>query len=53
MSVEGEKGEIVIGIGSKAPAFVLESDEEKKVALKDFAGGKLVLYFYPKDNTSG
>ena len=39
--------------GKKAPAFSLASSSGKKVALKDFAGKKLVLYFYPKDNTPG
>ncbi len=40
-------------VGKKAPAFSLNSDSGKKVSLKDFIGKKLVLYFYPKDNTSG
>src|SRR3954471_7217823 len=39
--------------GSQAPAFSLESDSGEKVALKDFKGQKVVLYFYPKDMTSG
>ena len=39
--------------GKKAPAFTLESDKDKKVSLKDFLGKKVVLYFYPKDMTSG
>jgi thioredoxin-dependent peroxiredoxin len=39
--------------GSKAPNFSLETDEGKKVSLKDFAGKKVVLYFYPKDDTPG
>ncbi len=39
--------------GSKAPAFKLQTDEAGTVALKDFAGKTLVLYFYPKDDTSG
>jgi peroxiredoxin Q/BCP len=40
-------------VGKKAPAFTLLSDEGSKVALTDFLGQKVVLYFYPKDNTSG
>jgi len=40
-------------VGQKAPAFSLPSDDGKKVSLKSFAGKKLVLYFYPKDNTPG
>lgn len=39
--------------GLKAPAFALPDSTGKKVSLKDFAGKKVVLYFYPKDNTSG
>ncbi|MEX0643910.1 MAG: peroxiredoxin [Parvularculaceae bacterium] len=39
--------------GDKAPAFNLPADGGGKVALKDFAGRKLVLYFYPKDDTTG
>ncbi len=39
--------------GVKAPAFSLPTDGGGKIALKDFAGEKLVLYFYPKDDTEG
>jgi thioredoxin-dependent peroxiredoxin len=39
--------------GKKAPAFSLINAEGKKVSLKDFLGKKVVLYFYPKDMTSG
>lgn len=37
--------------GMKAPAFSLPADGGGKIALKDFAGRKVVLYFYPKDDT--
>jgi peroxiredoxin Q/BCP len=40
-------------IGDKAPAFTLPRDGGKTVSLNDFAGKTLVLYFYPKDDTSG
>ncbi len=40
-------------IGKAAPAFSLESDAGETVALKDFKGHNVVLYFYPKDDTSG
>jgi thioredoxin-dependent peroxiredoxin len=40
-------------VGSKAPQFTLESQDGKKVSLKDLAGKKVVLYFYPKDDTPG
>jgi len=36
-----------------APAFTLPDANGKKVALKDFKGKNVVVYFYPKDNTSG
>jgi peroxiredoxin Q/BCP len=39
--------------GNKAPAFSLPSDEGGTVSLKDLKGKKVVLYFYPKDDTSG
>ena len=39
--------------GDKAPSFALETDGGGKISLKDFAGKPLVLYFYPKDDTSG
>ena len=39
--------------GDRAPHFDLESDDGKRLSLKDFAGKKLVLYFYPKDDTPG
>jgi thioredoxin-dependent peroxiredoxin len=40
-------------VGAKAPKFSLAGDGGSHVALHDFAGRKLVLYFYPKANTSG
>ncbi|MBN1398626.1 MAG: peroxiredoxin [Bacteroidetes bacterium] len=43
----------MIKIGKKAPSFNLMSGDGKKYGLKDFAGRKLVLYFYPRDNTPG
>jgi peroxiredoxin Q/BCP len=39
--------------GSKAPAFKLPSTGGGAASLKDYAGKALVLYFYPKDDTSG
>ncbi len=39
--------------GVKAPAFTLPRDGEGKLALRDYIGQKVVLYFYPKDDTSG
>ena len=40
-------------VGDKAPDFTLADKDGKPVSLKDFAGKKVVLYFYPKDNTPG
>jgi len=40
-------------VGDKAPEFCLPDANNKEVCLKDFRGKWLVLYFYPKDNTSG
>ncbi len=39
--------------GDKAPEFTGTDDQGQTVALEDFRGKKVVLYFYPKDNTSG
>lgn len=45
----GEKLEI----GKKAPDFCLPDQNNKEVCLEDFRGKWVILYFYPKDNTSG
>ena len=39
--------------GKTAPAFTLPDQNGNKVALKDFRGKNVILFFYPKDNTSG
>ena len=39
--------------GAKAPAFSLPDEAGKKVTLKDFLGQKVVVYFYPADDTPG
>ncbi len=43
----------MLQIGTKAPAFEGIDENGKTVKLSDFAGRKLVLYFYPKDSTPG
>lgn len=43
----------MLKIGDKAPEFTLTSDEGKEISLKDFKGKRVVLFFYPKANTSG
>jgi len=45
--------EDVFGKGEEAPAFCLVNQDDSKVDLKDLKGKWAVLYFYPKDNTSG
>lgn len=42
---------MTLNIGDKAPDFTLQSDQNKSTSLKDFLGKKVILYFYPKDNT--
>ncbi len=39
--------------GKKAPAFTLEGSDGKTHSLKDYAGKRVVIYFYPKDDTPG
>ena len=39
--------------GMKAPDFTLEDKDGNLVSLHDFAGKKVVVYFYPKDSTPG
>lgn len=56
-AVSGGPAKAVNGVGpvegAKAPAFRLPRDGGGTVALADFAGRKLVLYFYPRADTSG
>lgn len=42
-----------ISVGSKAPNFSLPGDGGSDIALSDYAGQNLVLYFYPRDDTPG
>ena len=43
----------MLEIGMKAPDFTLQDKDGNQVALSDFAGKKVGLYFYPRDNTPG
>ena len=43
----------MIETGEKAPDFCLSADDGSDFSLKDLKGMWAVLYFYPKDNTSG
>ena len=42
-----------LNVGDAAPTFELPSETGEKVKLSDFRGKRVVLFFYPKDNTSG
>ena len=43
----------MLSVGDKAPAFTLPDQDGNPVSLGDFAGSKVVVYFYPRDNTPG
>ncbi|RKJ38802.1 thioredoxin-dependent thiol peroxidase [Acutalibacter sp. 1XD8-33] len=43
----------MLEVGTKAPEFTLSDKDGNMVSLADFAGKKVVLYFYPRDNTPG
>ena len=43
----------MLEVGMKAPQFTLPDKDGNMVSLTDFIGKKVVLYFYPKDNTPG
>lgn len=43
----------MLEVGTQAPAFTLPDQNGNLVSLSDFVGKKVVLYFYPKDNTPG
>ena len=42
-----------MNIGDKAPEILGKDEQGREIRLSDYRGRKLVLYFYPKDNTSG
>ncbi len=44
---------MMLEVGDKAPDFSGVDESGKKITLKDFKGSKVVLYFYPKDDTTG
>lgn len=46
-------GDLMVAVGDPAPDYTLPSDEGRVLGPKDFRGKKVVLYFYPKDDTSG
>jgi peroxiredoxin Q/BCP len=44
---------MALKVGNKAPSFKLKNQDGKTISLSDFKGKPVVLYFYPKDDTSG
>ncbi|MCL4509691.1 MAG: thioredoxin-dependent thiol peroxidase [Bacteroidetes bacterium] len=51
--LSSKAGEVTLQVGDKAPDFSLKSDKEETVKLSSYKGKKVVLYFYPKDDTPG
>ena len=43
----------MLEVGQKAPLFSLKNQNDEVISLNDYLGKKVVLYFYPKDNTPG
>ena len=43
----------MLEVGTKAPNFTLNDKDGRSISLSDFLGKKVVIYFYPKDNTPG
>ena len=43
----------MLEVGTKAPDFTLKNQEGQEISLSQFAGKRVVLYFYPRDNTPG
>jgi len=43
----------MLEVGTRAPAFTLTDKDGREVSLSDFRGKRVVLYFYPRDNTPG
>src|SRR3546814_5396741 len=53
-SLDNQQGTMtMVELGKKAPDFKLPTDGGSSVALKDLRGRKVVVYFYPKDDTPG
>ena len=52
-SKEDLERKITLQPGNEAPEFELENSDGVKISLRDFVGKKVVIYFYPKDNTPG
>ena len=44
---------MALKIGDKAPDFTLKDSSDNEISLSDFKGKRVIIYFYPKDNTPG
>ncbi len=44
---------MALEIGKRAPEFALEDEDGNEVKLSDYKGKRVVVFFYPKANTSG
>lgn len=51
--VQAEATPALVKVGQNAPPFSVVADDGKTISLADFKGKRVVLYFYPKDNTPG
>jgi peroxiredoxin Q/BCP len=52
-SKDGGAPKVGLGVGSRAPSFALKDQSGKEVSSASLAGSPYVLYFYPKDDTTG
>ncbi len=48
-----QEDQFMLEVGTKAPAFTLPDQNGEMHSLEDYRGKKVILYFYPKDNTAG
>ena len=53
VALSGASASHDLSVGALAPAFALPADDGSTISLKDLKGKKIVLYFYPKDDTPG
>jgi len=51
--IETRSVKVMLEVGTKAPDFILKDQNGVDISLSDYKGQKIILYFYPKDNTPG